>query len=91
MTQGKDWRKKSEIHFTEDEIEKINEIKASQVDANLRRKLDDKMFTDACIHLQRLFKIMANRYSKDINEKIGKIGRSTFASDQTRGVKVRFF
>ena len=71
MSRGKDWRRKTEYHdFNEDEIEKINEIKSSQVDAELKRKMDDKMFTDACVHLQRLFKIMANRYSKDIEEKI---------------------
>ncbi len=71
LTKGNNW--KFIQHFEDlnrKEIDKINMIKKTNIQENIRNLADDKLFTDACIHLQRIYKIMSNKYAKTQDKKI---------------------
>jgi len=63
LTKGHDWQLVQ--HFDDlnkKDIDKINMTKKANIQENIRSLADDKMFTDACIHLQRIYKIISSKY-----------------------------
>jgi hypothetical protein len=71
MTKEHDWTISNYLKdLSGEDIKKLNEIKNSQIEENIRYKLDEKMFSEACVHLQRLYRILANRYAKNTEQKL---------------------
>lgn len=75
LSEGQDWA----LHSTFDDLDKsararIEKIRQENVEAFLQDKYLEEsaysMFVDSCVHLQRLYRIIANRYAKDVDEKI---------------------
>jgi hypothetical protein len=63
LTKGKDWQLQQQFEdLTKKNIDKINMIKKVNIQENIRSLADDKLFTDACIHLQRIYKIISSKY-----------------------------
>lgn len=70
------------------DIEKLKKINKINVEEYLKNIEDNKMFTDACIHLQRIYKIIANKYAKDINEKISYLCKAYDVSKSSKHLKI---
>ena len=78
LTNGTDYVKSMSLDdFTRDEADKLHKIKSASIETYLRQinDDDDKLFTDACIHLQRLYKIMSKKYAANISEKIDYLSK----------------
>ena len=78
LTTGKEWRC---LNYFEDlnkkEADRINLIKKANIEENIRQSIDDRMFTDACIHLQRIYRIISNKFAKNQEEKIDYLIKSS--------------
>lgn len=84
LSEGQDWTVPTVTTTTShsDELdksysqsrEKIERIRHENVEPFLRDTYLDEcgrsMFVDSCVHLQRLYRIVATRYARDVNEKI---------------------
>lgn len=71
LTRNKDWPATHNLDdFSKKDMDKISSIKKANIQENIRNLADEKMFTDACIHLQRIYKIISNKYAKTQEEKI---------------------
>lgn len=71
LTNGQDWTKKNDFpDLNNNETQQLEKIKTTSVESYLLKLEDQRMFIDACIHLQRIQRIIANRFSKDPEEKI---------------------
>lgn len=77
MTKGKDWD--LQTHFEDlsvKDVENIKKIKKMFYEDNLKSMNIDIMYIDACINLQRIYRIVANKYAKNIDEKIMYLTKS---------------
>lgn len=71
LSQGQDWSVKNSYEDLDKSDQQIlNEIKTRNIEKHLKESDLSNMFIDACIHLQRLYRIIAYRYAKDLSEKI---------------------
>ena len=71
LTKGTDWTKKNDFEdLVNSEVQVLEKIKRLNVEDYLKKIEDQRMFIDACIHLQRIQRIIANKFSKDPEEKI---------------------
>ena len=71
LTKGTDWTKKNNFEdLSNSDVQMLEKLKNSNVEDYLKKLDDQRMFVDACIHLQRIQRIMATRFSKDVDEKI---------------------
>lgn len=71
LTKDKEWQLIQNFEdLSKKDIDKVNVIKKTNIQENIRSLADDRMFTDACIHLQRIYKIISNKYSKTQETKI---------------------
>jgi hypothetical protein len=66
------------------DIEKLKNINKINVEDYLKNIEDNNMFTDACIHLQRIYKIIAYKYTKDIDEKIDYLSKAYDVSKSSK-------
>ncbi|RNA08109.1 tetratricopeptide repeat 29 [Brachionus plicatilis] len=71
LSNGKDWfflnRSKA---FTKNQVENLHKIRYQYAEDHLKNLESPTIFVDACIHLQRIFRIIADRYSPIAQEKI---------------------
>jgi hypothetical protein len=58
------------------DIEKLKQKNKINIEDFLKNIEDDKLFTEACIHLQRTYKIIADKYAKNIDEKISYLSKA---------------
>jgi hypothetical protein len=65
-------------------IDKLRQINKINVEDYLKKIEDNRMFIDACIHLQRIYKIIANKYTKDIDEKISYLSKAYDVSKSSK-------
>ena len=71
LTKGTDWTKKSDFEdLNNNDVQTLEKIKKANVEDYLKKIDDQRMFIDACVHLQRIQRIIANRFAKDPEEKI---------------------
>lgn len=77
LSKGKDWflLNKSK-DFTKSEIEKLNKIRYQYAEENLKNLESPTIFVDVCIHLQRIYRIIADRYSVNALEKIETLSKA---------------
>lgn len=61
--------------LTKEEIDKLKKVKHSMIEPELAHIYYNFMFADACMHLQRVYKIIASRYARDNQEKIDYLNR----------------
>ena len=77
LTKGTDWIKKNSFEdLNKAELLRLENIKNENVEDYLRTLEDERMFIDACIHLQRIYRVISNRYAKDLEEKIQFLSKS---------------
>ena len=71
ISQGKDWfyLNKSK-DFSKSQIDKLHKIRFQNVEDNLKNMDTLTIFVDVCIHLQRIYRIIADRYTTNTQEKI---------------------
>jgi hypothetical protein len=76
LTKGTTWRLRISLDdLSEEDMAKLSEMKQSTIEADLAHIKYESMFEDACMHLQRIYKCMANRYAKDHEEKLDYLNR----------------
>lgn len=62
--------------LSHDDIAKLKQINKINIEDFLKNIDNDKLFIDACIHLQRIYKIIANKYATNIEEKISYLTKA---------------
>lgn len=75
---------------------KLLAIRNENVEAHLRggaaageEQTDRSMFEDACVHLQRVYRIVANRYARDMAEKIDYLKKAfDICKESTRIINI---
>jgi hypothetical protein len=71
LSKDQDWSVVSHFDDLSDEDRlKLIKMRNENVEENLRSLENNSMSLNACIHLQRLYRIVANRYGNSLNEKI---------------------
>jgi tetratricopeptide (TPR) repeat protein len=71
LCNGQDWQLETRLaDLSKNEIDKLNELKRSLIEPELLNIELNTMFEDSCMHLQRLYKLIANRYAKSHTEKL---------------------
>lgn len=70
--------------FNKSDKEKIKSIKSSNVDPGLKVLLYDKMFKDACIHLSRIYRIIANRFVETDDDRLEYLTKSYEVSKSSK-------
>lgn len=77
LTKGQNWKQQPNFSdFTKKQVDRIQAIKRNNIEENVKHLLSDNMFKDSCIHLGRLYKIIANRFAKDKEEKIEYLAKA---------------
>lgn len=77
LTKGNDWSLSS--HFDDlssEDVEKLHKIRNFKVEDNLKNMDLSSMFIDACIHLQRIFRAISTKFTKDPEEKIAYLTKA---------------
>lgn len=71
LSQGKDWFYLNKSNdFSKSQVEKLHQIRFQNVEDNIKNMDSLTIFVDVCIHLQRVYRIIAERYSTNAQEKI---------------------
>ncbi len=77
LTRGKDWKLNTNLEsFNKNENEKIQSIKKQNIEKNIRPLIEEKMFKDACVHLGRVYNIIANKFARNQEEKIEYLSKA---------------
>ncbi len=59
-----------------DDIQQLEKITKSTVEDFLRDIDDERLFVNACIHLQRIYKLISSKYSRNLDEKIEYLSKA---------------
>jgi hypothetical protein len=71
LTKSTDWHTRQNFEdFTRDDIEKLESIRRQNIETEFKDFYNSQMFTQACLHLQRIYKTISNRYANEQEEKI---------------------
>lgn len=71
LTKSTDWHTRQKFEdFTRDDLERLENIRRQDVETEFKEFYNSEMFTQACLHLQRIYKTVSNRYANEQEEKI---------------------
>ncbi len=71
LTKGTDWKMKHQFEdFNKSDKDRIRAIKSVHVEPGMKGLLGDRMFKDACIHLSRIFRVIADKFAESEEQKI---------------------
>ncbi len=93
LTKGTDWTKKSDYEdLNNNDVQTLEKIKKANVEDYLKKIDDQRMFIDACVHLQRIQRIIANRFAKDPEEKILYLSKAYEVCKSSKSLRMfKFF
>jgi hypothetical protein len=76
LTKGTSWTLRISLDdLSEEDIAQLTAMKQSTIEKDLASIRYDTMFEDACMHLQRIYKTIANRYATGHEEKLDYLNK----------------
>jgi len=87
LTSGKDWKIKLQLEdFNKSDKDRIRAIKSVDVEPGIKELLGERMFKDACIHLSRIYRIIANRFAESEENRLEYLTKA-FEVCKTSGIR----
>ena len=90
MSKGQDWLVQTSFEdLGKSNRSKFTNIRSEKVEPHLKSLVENgtTMFMDACIHLQRIYRIMSNRYAKDIDERIDYLKKAFDVCKESKRIR----
>lgn len=78
-SKNKDWTNEKHIRLRQEQNPNINDIYDC-----LKYNTNAKLFIDACINLQRIYRVIANKYAQDNEEKIAYLTKAFDVCKESR-------